>query len=125
MSSIDDESKNKPETSPESSKPENLATTSQNATESPEAPQNANMDDEIDISEEPEPKNGENKPKSQYSDLEKEECIMRSSMVQEFGANNLTFSLSYWNIVSCFALHCFANQKKEIFSEMINFWVIV
>lgn len=61
MSSIDDESKNKPETSPESSESQNLATTSQNATESPEAPQNANMDDEIDISEEPEPKNGEKK----------------------------------------------------------------
>ena len=80
MSSIDDESKNKPETSPESSKPENLATTSQNATESPEAPQNANMDDEIDISEEPDPKNGENKPKSQYSDLEKAEYSFKKQL---------------------------------------------
>ena len=80
MSSIDDESKNKPETSPESSKPENLATTSQNATESPETPQNANMDDEIDISEEPEPKNGENKSKSQYSDLEKAEYSFKKQL---------------------------------------------
>ena len=53
MSSIDDESKNKPETSPESSKPENLATTSQNETESPEAPQNANMETERNVRKSP------------------------------------------------------------------------
>ena len=80
MSSIDDESKNKPETSPESSKPENLATTSQNETESPEAPQNANMDDEIDISEEPEPKKGQKADKSQFSDLEKAEFSFKKQL---------------------------------------------
>ena len=80
MDSIDDEPKNKPETSPESSKPENLATTSQNETESPEAPQNANMDDEIDISEEPEPKKDQKADKSQYSDLEKAEFSFKKQL---------------------------------------------
>ena len=80
MSSIDDESKNKPETSPDSSKPETLATTSQNGTESPEAPQNANMDAEIDISEEPEPKKDQKADKSQFSDLEKAEFSFKKQL---------------------------------------------
>ena len=80
MSSIDDESQNKPEMSPDSSKPETLATTSQNATESPEVPQNANMDAETGVFEEPEAKNGENRPKSQYSDLEKAEYTFKKQL---------------------------------------------
>lgn len=80
MSSIDDESQNKPETSPDSSKPETLATTSQNETESPEAPQNANMDDEIDISEGPEPKKDQKANKSQFSDLEKAEFSFKKQL---------------------------------------------
>ena len=68
------------ETSPDQVKSENLATTSQNATETPEAPQNANMNAETDISEEPEPKNVENKPKSQYSDLEKAEYSFKKQL---------------------------------------------
>jgi len=80
MSSIDDESKNKPETSPDSSKPETLATTSQNETESPEVPQNANMDAEIDISEEPEPKKDQKADKSQFSDLEKAEFSFKKQL---------------------------------------------
>ncbi len=80
MNSIDDESKNKPETSPESSKSENLATTSQNATENPEAPQSANMDVETDVSEESGAKNGENKSKAQYSDLEKAEYSFKKQL---------------------------------------------
>lgn len=80
MSSIDDESQNKPETSPDSSKPETLATTSQNETESPEEPQNANMDAETGAFDEPEAKNGENRPKSQYSDLEKAEYSFKKQL---------------------------------------------
>lgn len=81
MSSIDDEPKNKPETSPETSKSENLAKlTSQNATESPEAPQNANMDVETGASEEIKAKNGENRPKSQYSGLEKAEYSFKKQL---------------------------------------------
>jgi len=68
------------ETSPDQVKSENLATISQNATETPEAPQNANMNAETDISEEPEPKNVENKPKSQYSDLEKAEYSFKKQL---------------------------------------------
>ena len=73
MDSINDEVQNKPETSPESSKVENQVNTNQNAMTSTEAPQNANMDDEIDISEEPEPKKAPKTDKSQFSDLEKAE----------------------------------------------------
>lgn len=61
MSSIDDEPKNKPETSPE-------------------APQNANMDVETGASEEIKAKNGENRPKSQYSDLEKAEYSFKKQL---------------------------------------------
>ena len=80
MDSIDDESKNKPETSPELTDQKSLANASQNATESPEAPQNANADDEIDISEEPEPKKDQKADKSQYSDLEKAEFSFKKQL---------------------------------------------
>ena len=80
MDSIDDESKNKPETSPELTDQKSLANASQNATESPEAPQNANVDDEIDISEEPEPKKDQKADKSQYSDLEKAEFSFKKQL---------------------------------------------
>lgn len=80
MDSINDEVQNKPETSPESSKTENQVNTSQNATESPEAPQNANMGDEIDISEEPEPKKDQKADKSQFSDLEKAEFSFKKQL---------------------------------------------
>lgn len=80
MDSIDDESKNKPETSPELTEQKSLANASQSATESPEAPQNANMDDEIDISEEPEPKKDQKADKSQFSDLEKAEFSFKKQL---------------------------------------------
>lgn len=80
MDSIDDESKNKPETSPELTEQKSLANASQSATESPEAPQNANMDDEIDISEEPEPKKDQKTDKSQFSDLEKAEFSFKKQL---------------------------------------------
>ena len=80
MSSIDNESKNKPETSPELTEQKSLANASQSATESPEAPQNANMDDEIDISEEPEPKKDQKADKSQFSDLEKAEFSFKKQL---------------------------------------------
>lgn len=80
MDSIDDESKNKPETSPELTEQKNLANASQSATESPEAPQNANVDDEIDISEEPEPKKEQKADKSQFSDLEKAEFSFKKQL---------------------------------------------
>ena len=80
MDSIDDESKNKPETSPELTEQKSLANANQNATESPEAPQNANMDDEIDISEEPEPKKDQKADKSQFSDLEKAEFSFKKQL---------------------------------------------
>ena len=80
MDSIDDESKNKPETSPELTEQKSLANASQGATESPEAPQNANMDDEIDISEEPEPKKDQKADKSQFSDLEKAEFSFKKQL---------------------------------------------
>jgi len=80
MDSIDDESKNKPETSPELTEQKSLANASQSATESPEAPQNANVDDEIDISEEPEPKKDQKADKSQFSDLEKAEFSFKKQL---------------------------------------------
>ena len=80
MDSIDDESKNKPETSPELTDQKSLANASQSATESPEAPQNANMDDGIDISEEPEPKKDQKADKSQFSDLEKAEFSFKKQL---------------------------------------------
>ena len=80
MDSIDDESKNKPETSPELTDQKSLANASQSATESPEAPQNANVDDEIDISEEPEPKKDQKADKSQFSDLEKAEYSFKKQL---------------------------------------------
>jgi len=80
MDSIDDESKNKPETSPELTEQKSLANASQSATESPEAPQNANMDNEIDISEEPEPKKDQKADKSQFSDLEKAEFSFKKQL---------------------------------------------
>lgn len=80
MDSIDDESKNKPETSPELTEQKSLANASQSATESPEAPQSANMDDEIDISEEPEPKKDQKADKSQFSDLEKAEFSFKKQL---------------------------------------------
>jgi len=80
MDSIDDESKNKPETSPELTDQKSLANASQSATESPEAPQNANVDDEIDISEEPEPKKDQKADKSQFSDLEKAEFSFKKQL---------------------------------------------
>ena len=80
MDSIDDESKNKPETSPELTEQKSLANASQSATESPEAPQNANVDDEIDISEEPEPKKDRKADKSQFSDLEKAEFSFKKQL---------------------------------------------
>ena len=80
MDSIDDESKNKPETSPELTDQKSLANASQSTTESPEAPQNANMDDEIDISEEPEPKKEQKADKSQFSDLEKAEFSFKKQL---------------------------------------------
>lgn len=80
MDSIDDESKNKPETSPELTEQKSLANASQSETESPEAPQNANVDDEIDISEEPEPKKDPKTDKSQFSDLEKAEFSFKKQL---------------------------------------------
>jgi len=80
MDSIDDESKNKPETSPELTEQKSLANASQSETASPEAPQNANMDDEIDISEEPEPKKDPKPDKSQFSDLEKAEFSFKKQL---------------------------------------------
>ena len=80
MDSIDDESKNKPETSPELTEQKSLANASQSETESPEAPQNANMDDEIDISEEPEPKKAPKLDKTQFSDLEKAEFSFKKQL---------------------------------------------
>ena len=80
MDSINDESKNKPETSPELTDQKSLANASQSATESPEAPQNANVDDEIDISEEPEPKKDQKADKSQFSDLEKAEFSFKKQL---------------------------------------------
>ena len=80
MDSIDDESKNKPETSPELTEQKSLANASQSETASPEAPQNANMDDEIDISEEPEPKKDQKADKSQFSDLEKAEFSFKKQL---------------------------------------------
>ena len=80
MDSIDDESKNKPETSPELTEQKSLANASQSATESPEAPQNANVDDEIDISEEPEPKKDQKADKNQFSDLEKAEFSFKKQL---------------------------------------------
>ncbi len=66
-----------PETSPEPSVSETLASTSQSETVSPEEPQNANMDKEIDISEDPAAKTGE---KRQFSDPQKAEYSFRKQL---------------------------------------------
>lgn len=66
-----------PETSPEPSVSETLASTSQSETASPEVPRNANMDEEIDISEDPAAKSGE---KRQFSDLQKAEYSFRKQL---------------------------------------------
>lgn len=66
-----------PETSPEPSVSETLASTSQSETVSPEVPQNANMDKEIDISEDPAAKTGE---KRQFSDPQKAEYSFRKQL---------------------------------------------
>jgi len=66
-----------PETSPESTVSESLASTSQNETVSPEVPQNANMDEETDISEDPAAKKVD---KSQFSDMQKAEYSFRKQL---------------------------------------------
>lgn len=65
------------ETSPETNNSEAQANTSQIETASPEAPQNANMDDESDSAEEPEAKKTD---KSQFSDIQKAEFSFRKQL---------------------------------------------